>query len=149
MGDEHHPGAGEAIGRLLARLRKGHGYSQDTVAQLLCTHSGTVTVTRNEVSRWERQVRVPSEYWLPHLAQVLHAPLEVLREAVAVARSTHPRVGSENQAAGGHSATVLVTVDNGLAHVMIRGNYQVILSVEQFRSCQHRGYDHREDEAVG
>jgi hypothetical protein len=35
MGDEHRRCLGEAIGELLVRLRKGHGYSQDTVAQLL------------------------------------------------------------------------------------------------------------------
>jgi transcriptional regulator with XRE-family HTH domain len=144
MGDEHHRCAGEAIGELLVRLRKGHGYSQDTVAQLLCTHSGTATVTRNEVSRWERQVRVPSAYWLPHLAHVLHVPLEVLREAVAVVRGTPPPVDGESQSAGGHTAMILMTADNGVVHVMIRGNYHVIFSVERFRSCWHRGSDRHE-----
>jgi transcriptional regulator with XRE-family HTH domain len=148
MGDEHHR-AGEAIGELLVRLRKGHGYSQDTVAQLLCTHSGTATVTRNEVSRWERQVRVPSAYWLRHLAHVLHVPLEVLREAVAVVRGTPPQVEGDSQSAGGHTAMILMTVDKNVAHVVIRGNYHVIFSVDQFRLCQHHGSDHHEDETVG
>lgn len=76
----------ETIGPLMARLRKARGYSQLTVAQMLCALSRHVTVTRHEVSRWERQERMPSEFWLPYLAEILSVPIDVLRGACAAAR---------------------------------------------------------------
>ena len=54
----------ESIGALLARVRTGSGRSQLRLAELLCAASGTPTVSRHEVSRWEREQRLPSMYWL-------------------------------------------------------------------------------------
>jgi hypothetical protein len=77
----------ESIGVLLARVRLAQGKSQLRVAELLCAASGMTTVTRHEVSRWEREERIPS-YWLPWLSLVLRVPLDVLE--VAVTRSRRP-----------------------------------------------------------
>jgi transcriptional regulator with XRE-family HTH domain len=89
----------EAIGPLLARLRKARGYSQLNVAQLLCAVSGHPTISRYEVSRWEREERIPSEFWLRPLAEVLAIPINVLRAAVTATRSArrtdHPAEEAE------------------------------------------------------
>jgi transcriptional regulator with XRE-family HTH domain len=76
----------ESIGALLARVRTGRGMSQLRMAELLCAAAGLPTVTRHEVSRWEREQRVPSRHWLRWLAVVLNVPLEELELAAAAAR---------------------------------------------------------------
>lgn len=76
----------ESIGALLARLRLARGLSQLRLAELLCASAGVPTVTRHEVSRWEREERVPGAFWLGWLALVLDAPLELLERAASVAR---------------------------------------------------------------
>ncbi|MFJ8646059.1 helix-turn-helix domain-containing protein [Streptomyces sp. NPDC093546] len=73
------------FGAYLARLRKRSGISQRRLADMLCALSGVQSVTRNEVSRWERGARVP-ESWLPFIAQALSAPLADLERAAAYAR---------------------------------------------------------------
>ncbi len=52
---------------------------------MLCAVSGTQSLTRNEVSRWERGGRIP-ESWLPFIAETLRAPLGELERAAAYAR---------------------------------------------------------------
>ncbi|WP_422736091.1 hypothetical protein ACN263_21110 [Micromonospora sp. WMMD729] len=47
-------------------------------------------MSRHEVSRWERQRRVPGVFWLGWLAVVLDVPAEVLTEAAARTRRTGP-----------------------------------------------------------
>ncbi|MEE3917925.1 hypothetical protein V2I01_02345 [Micromonospora sp. BRA006-A] len=44
------------------------------------------TLTRNEVSRWERQLRLPGDFWSAWLATVLGVPGEVLAGAAARSR---------------------------------------------------------------
>jgi transcriptional regulator with XRE-family HTH domain len=78
-------GAPESIGALLTRLRLARGYSQLRVAERLCATSGLATVSRHEVSRWEREERIPGSFWLGWLAVVLEVPLAELESAVAVA----------------------------------------------------------------
>ncbi|MYQ48131.1 helix-turn-helix domain-containing protein [Streptomyces sp. SID4985] len=73
------------FGAHLADLRKRAGLSQTKLATRLCLASGTTTLTRNEVSRWERGERIP-DAWLPSLAEVLEEPLANLRQAAAVAQ---------------------------------------------------------------
>ncbi len=73
------------FGSYLAGLRRRTGKSQRQLAAQLCLLSGTQSVTRNEVSRWERGTRSP-EAWLPTLAQALSVPLADLQQAVAYAR---------------------------------------------------------------
>lgn len=80
------PDPPESIGTLLARARTSAGKSQLRLAELLCAASGSPTVTRHEVSRWEREQRLPSGYWLGWLAAVLDIPLDELERATAAAR---------------------------------------------------------------
>jgi transcriptional regulator with XRE-family HTH domain len=84
----------ELIGRLLARLRKGRGWSQLQLADKLCQVSGRITVTRHEVSRWERGDRVPGSFWLTSLAVALETPLEELEAAVGATRERIPGPGA-------------------------------------------------------
>jgi transcriptional regulator with XRE-family HTH domain len=81
----------ESIGALLARVRGEQGVSQLRLAERLCASSGTPTVTRHEISRWEREERIPSGYWLGWLAVALDLPLTRLERAAAIARRRRHR----------------------------------------------------------
>ncbi|HYN93061.1 MAG TPA: helix-turn-helix transcriptional regulator, partial [Pilimelia sp.] len=52
-------GPPESIGALLVHLRLARGWSQLRLAEHLCAAAGVATVSRHEVSRWEREERVP------------------------------------------------------------------------------------------
>ncbi|MDT0476890.1 helix-turn-helix transcriptional regulator [Streptomyces sp. DSM 41014] len=81
MGDDRR----QQFGQYLAGLRRATGKSQRQLAAVLCSLSGTQSVTRTEVSRWERGGRIP-DVWLPYLAAALATPETQLRQAVAYAR---------------------------------------------------------------
>jgi len=68
------PPPAESLGPLLAQLRGERGLSQLRLADRLCAASGVPTVSRTEVSRWEREERVPGPFWLGWLAAVLEVP---------------------------------------------------------------------------
>lgn len=87
----------EAIGGVLTRLRLARGYSQLRLAERLCAAAGMPTVSRHEVSRWEREERLPGPFWLGWLAVVLDAPLDQLEVAVATARQ-QPAAGRAGSA---------------------------------------------------
>ncbi|MEH1168426.1 helix-turn-helix transcriptional regulator [Micromonospora sp. CPCC 205539] len=74
------------LGLLLARCRLARGWSQQRTATELCAAAGVPTLSRHEISRWERQRRIPGGFWLGWLAVVLDVPLVVLAEAAAYAR---------------------------------------------------------------
>ena len=76
----------DSIGALLARARLARGWSQLRLAELLCAAAGQATITRHEVSRWEREERIPSAHWLGWLGAVLEVEADELGAAVAVAR---------------------------------------------------------------
>lgn len=78
--------ATETIGALVARVRDEQGISQLRLAERLCGCAGVSTVTRHEISRWEREERIPSGYWLNWLAVALDLPLTDLERAAAAAR---------------------------------------------------------------
>ncbi|RKN50816.1 helix-turn-helix domain-containing protein [Micromonospora endolithica] len=78
------------LGPLFARLRLARGWSQRRLAAELCAVSGQPTLSRHEISRWERQLRVPGGFWLGWLAVVLAVPLDVLVGAAARTRRTDP-----------------------------------------------------------
>jgi transcriptional regulator with XRE-family HTH domain len=63
------------FGCRLARLRRERGLSQRQLADRLCQLAGAATVSRNEISRWERGVRLPAQAWLGWLAVALGTPL--------------------------------------------------------------------------
>lgn len=73
------------FGAYLAGLRRHSGRSQRQFATVLCAVSGAQSITRNEVSRWERGERIP-DVWLPTYAQALGVPLRELEQAAAYAR---------------------------------------------------------------
>lgn len=58
------------IGRLIAQLRTDRDWSQSQFADQLARASGNPSITRNEVSRWERGTRRPRRYWLEWIAVV-------------------------------------------------------------------------------
>jgi transcriptional regulator with XRE-family HTH domain len=76
----------ETIGTMLARVRGEQGISQLRLAERLCGCAGVSTVTRHEVSRWEREERIPSGYWLSWLAVALDLSMSELERAAAAAR---------------------------------------------------------------
>ncbi|MFY1595244.1 transcriptional regulator [Micromonospora sp. WMMD737] len=84
------PPGPQLLGPLLAQLRLARGWSQLRVAAELCAASGAPTLSRHEVSRWERQLRVPGEFWLGWLAVVLAVPADLLATAAARTRSLGP-----------------------------------------------------------
>lgn len=65
-------------GGLIRELRLAHGWSQGRLADKLRDVSQHATVTREDVSRWERGRRIPGPFWLRHLATVLEVPLTAL-----------------------------------------------------------------------
>ncbi|MFE4972492.1 helix-turn-helix domain-containing protein [Kitasatospora sp. NPDC056651] len=75
------------FGAYLRRLR-GH-MSQSALATKLCTISGTSSVTRHEISRWERGQRIP-DGWLAALSEAFNVPLVELDQAAASARGKRP-----------------------------------------------------------
>jgi transcriptional regulator with XRE-family HTH domain len=86
----------ESLGPLLAQLRADQGWSQLRLAEQLCAASGVPTVSRHEVSRWEREERVPGPFWLRWLAAVLETPLDRLAAARLGARAA-ARPGSSGR----------------------------------------------------
>ncbi|MFI5925211.1 helix-turn-helix domain-containing protein [Micromonospora sp. NPDC051543] len=91
------------LGPLLVRHRLARGWSQRRAAAELCAAAGVATLSRHEVSRWERQRRVPGGFWLGWLAVVLDVPPVVLAEAAARTRRTGPptTAGSGRHGAAG------------------------------------------------
>ncbi|MEU2614332.1 helix-turn-helix domain-containing protein [Micromonospora sp. NPDC007271] len=80
------PAEPRPLGPLLAELRSARGWSQQRVAAELCAASGVPTLTRHEISRWERHRRLPGDFWSGWLAVVLGVPGELLAEAAAQSR---------------------------------------------------------------
>jgi DNA-binding transcriptional regulator YiaG len=78
-------------GVLIAAARLRHGMSQRTLAQRLCAESGTTTLSRHEISRWEREVRLPSGYWRRPLSAVLRIDREELDHAIGRVRERRAR----------------------------------------------------------
>ena len=71
---------------LLAERRTEKGWSQDDLAAKLHAMSGNDSVTREEVSRWERGKRIPGPYWRNWLSRVLDTSCDELELAAAVSR---------------------------------------------------------------
>jgi transcriptional regulator with XRE-family HTH domain len=80
----------ESLGGLLTRVRLASGRSQLRIAELLCAASGVATLSRHEISRWEREVRIPSAFWLRWLAVVLEVELARLERAAMISRRSRP-----------------------------------------------------------
>ncbi|TYB49189.1 helix-turn-helix domain-containing protein [Actinomadura chibensis] len=85
------------FGAYLAQLRRDARKSQRQLAETLCRISGTASVTRHEVSRWERGERVP-DVWLAALATALGVPLDALERGAAHARGQDISAGPRSPA---------------------------------------------------
>jgi transcriptional regulator with XRE-family HTH domain len=77
---------GESFGQLIARRRWELGLSQRELADRRCAVAGRATLTRHELSRYERGVRLPRGWVLAAMAVCLDVPLVVLLERVAEQR---------------------------------------------------------------
>ncbi|WP_149183634.1 helix-turn-helix domain-containing protein [Streptomyces sp. TRM49041] len=95
-----------SFGVHLVRLRRAANKSQPQLAADLCALSGVQSVTRNEVSRWERGGRVPDS-WLPFLARALDSDLVELERAAAYAR------GETDTPPPGPTATLAALLPDG------------------------------------
>ncbi|MEU9020745.1 helix-turn-helix transcriptional regulator [Actinomadura sp. NPDC048394] len=87
----------QRFGLYLAGLRRDARKSQRQLAEALCRISGTASVTRHEISRWERGERIPA-VWLPALAVALDVPLQTLERAAAHARGEDIGTGTPSPA---------------------------------------------------
>ena len=79
--------ADEVIGDLIASIRRANGWSQGDLADALNQASGEVTLTRTEVSRWERGVRVPQRYWTKWIADVGGISLDRVQQCRTAAKA--------------------------------------------------------------
>jgi len=80
----------QRIGPLLQELRLRAHRSQADQADVLSDLAGTA-VTRNQVSRWENEKRIPGPFWLRHHAASFGVPVAYLRRAVAASRAAQRR----------------------------------------------------------
>jgi transcriptional regulator with XRE-family HTH domain len=83
-------------GTMIAAARRRRGLSQRALAGRLCMATGMATVSRHEVSRWERGTRLPSAYWLDPLAALLGIDRADFYRAVVRARRDRRRVRADS-----------------------------------------------------
>jgi transcriptional regulator with XRE-family HTH domain len=93
----------DGLGPLLLRTRHAHGRSQQRLAEQLCAVAGVDTVSRHEISRWEREERLPSRYWLGWLSVVLGIGMSELERASARTRAR--RASARTPSGAGASAS--------------------------------------------
>src|SRR5438034_3965049 len=79
--------ADEPISVVIRRVRRCHGMTQAALADRLADLSGNPSVSRDQVTRWERGGRVPSPYWRGWLAVALDVPSGQLDRAARCARA--------------------------------------------------------------
>lgn len=75
-----------ALGALIRDLRLARGWSQSQLAERLCVASGEHVVTREEVSRWEREKVIPGPRWRGILSETLGIPGDTLDEEARMSR---------------------------------------------------------------
>lgn len=125
----------ETLDVMLTRLRTNKGLSQLRVAEKLSEVSGMATVTRHEVSRWERGERTPTRFWLGWLARVLEVPVGEL-EGARVRAKPEPKTASASvkapalsrrsvtAAGSGSSAVVSLEYKHRATSVQLKGTYE-------------------------
>jgi transcriptional regulator with XRE-family HTH domain len=74
------------LGQLIVAQRRELGQSQRDLADRFCVVSGRPTVTRHEISRYEREVRVPGAATVAPLAAALDLPESWVRQAAQLSR---------------------------------------------------------------
>jgi transcriptional regulator with XRE-family HTH domain len=75
-----------SLGALIRDLRVARGWSQGGLAAKLCDTSGRPSLTREEISRWERGKIIPGPYWIGHLASTLEVSAGLLTEEARIER---------------------------------------------------------------
>lgn len=85
------------LGALIRDLRLTRGWSQDDLADALRLASDRDTVTREDISRWERGKVTPGRLWLPHLAGALEVPLAELQRAKVAPRAVTIEPGGDDE----------------------------------------------------
>ncbi|MGK5741925.1 helix-turn-helix domain-containing protein [Micromonospora sp. URMC 103] len=108
------PPGPQLLGPLLTQLRLARGWSQRRLAAELCAAAGAPTLSRHEVSRWERQARLPGKFWLRWLAVVLAVPAELLGDAASRSRRLAPPAAGP-AGAGRSRAALLALAERWLA----------------------------------
>jgi transcriptional regulator with XRE-family HTH domain len=66
------------LGALVADRRRALGLSRRDLADRICLVSGRTTITRHELSRYERGLRLPGGAMVAVLAESLGVPVAVL-----------------------------------------------------------------------
>ncbi|WP_205855766.1 helix-turn-helix domain-containing protein [Phytoactinopolyspora endophytica] len=87
----------EPVGVMIRRVRILLGYSQYEIADLLVEISGNWSLTREEVSRWERGKRIPGPYWRGWISEVLRLPRGDVDAAAHIARNARKDVAAAGQ----------------------------------------------------
>ncbi|NLU77466.1 helix-turn-helix domain-containing protein [Micromonospora sp. HNM0581] len=77
-----------SLGPLVARSRLARGWSQSRLAAELCAAAGVCTLSRHEISRWERGVRAPGRFWRGWLVRILALPVGPAHPARRVSAPT-------------------------------------------------------------
>ncbi|MGW4061992.1 hypothetical protein ACWEGE_27190 [Amycolatopsis sp. NPDC004747] len=76
----------QGVGALLRTERKRAGRSQTDQAEVLSAIAGRA-VTRNEVSRWESERRLPTPFWQRHIAASFEVGVQEIQVAVTMTRT--------------------------------------------------------------
>jgi tetratricopeptide (TPR) repeat protein len=76
----------QGVGALLRTERKRTGRSQADQAEALSAIAGR-PVTRNEISRWESERRLPTPFWQKHIAASFEIDAQEIRRAVTATRT--------------------------------------------------------------
>ncbi|WP_410640932.1 hypothetical protein [Amycolatopsis sp. lyj-346] len=80
----------QGVGALLRTRRRGTGRSQADQAAVLSEVSGRA-ITRNEVSRWESERRLPTPFWQKYIATSFEIEVQEIRQAVTATRTEQRR----------------------------------------------------------
>ncbi|TWP47336.1 helix-turn-helix transcriptional regulator [Lentzea tibetensis] len=87
--------ATESISTLIPQARRERGLTQEELARRLSEISRNDSITREDISRWERGKRIPGPYWRGWISKALEMPCADVERAAHVARTTrreHRRV---------------------------------------------------------
>ncbi|SER64045.1 Helix-turn-helix domain-containing protein [Lentzea xinjiangensis] len=84
------------ITTLIPQARREQGLTQRDLADLLCEISQNDSVTREEVSRWERGKRIPGPYWRAWISAALDVPHAEIDRAAVVERESRRTRGEDH-----------------------------------------------------
>ncbi|MGW1506301.1 helix-turn-helix transcriptional regulator [Streptomyces mirabilis] len=77
----------DPFAELMLRLRKDAGRTQEQQADAVNAVSGRATLTRREISRYEKFENIPTNHTLAHIAVACGVPFEELLRAAKAARA--------------------------------------------------------------